>query len=660
MIRLNNICKKFDECEVFHNFSYEFPETGLFLLYGVSGCGKSTLINIIAGIVKVDSGEVHRPTEDCFCYITQDAFLVDYLTVMENLRLTCPDEGRIVQTAEKFEVSQNLRQYPRSLSGGERQRIALLRAFLEDKQVLLLDEPTSSLDGNNKEKIFETLDQMKQEKLIICACHDRDIIKHCDEVIDMRLMRGSAAAANIAAGNNTATAANTVADISTEADIDTEADTRTAAAANAAGGCQIETKNPKNRARRKNLRVLLRSAARQYRTNGKIELLMMFLIFLTVNMILAYCYDFSGKLQDSLENMYRVNVLTVGVDVEDNSRQFLDEIKDKFHIAEYIFEYAANAPRVDSDPDSTVDPNDFEDVHVLPYDRDAFPYSDRILYGNYFTEDDQIILGLDEATKICPDSQSLIGEKIPVKLYDDTYEFEVVGIFDRMDTDFVHYLKAADNFGGEDCGKYVDSRFASRYAWDGILGDSETDFGEAVYTLYFDSAEDMRSFRESAGDYADQMEIQHVRYFGEFTLGTASYSLYLYPVAYTMILGALFLFYMLKSVRMTYAQKNISVYQYYGYSYGSVLLAYTVYNLIELTLAYLCAAAAARGMVKGINILNETYRFSEFILFEADGRRMCYLYLIVAAFTVVSTAVAFIRLKAKGWYFLLSERRDLI
>ena len=101
LIVLEHIEKSFDEQQVLSDFSYTFKDKGSYLIYGPSGCGKTTLINIIAGIETIDHGRytingdtITNATRRnslflSMSYITQDSYFIDYLTVQENLELSC-------------------------------------------------------------------------------------------------------------------------------------------------------------------------------------------------------------------------------------------------------------------------------------------------------------------------------------------------------------------------------------------------------------------------------------------------------------------------------------------------------------------------------------------------------------------------------------------
>ena len=169
MIRCKNLTKQYGGQVVLSDFSYDFSDTGFYLLYGESGSGKTTLINVLSGMLPFEGGtvEINGRTFSGisdpeaagldFDYITQDTFFADFLTVSDNLMLICRDAGKIPAVLEKFGLSGKEDQYPQTLSGGEKQRIAIARAIIHNPKILILDDSTSAVDTATDAKIRAAL-----------------------------------------------------------------------------------------------------------------------------------------------------------------------------------------------------------------------------------------------------------------------------------------------------------------------------------------------------------------------------------------------------------------------------------------------------------------------------------------------------------------------
>jgi len=176
-------------------------------IFGPSGSGKSTLLNIIAGIIKPDSGRVVIKGECLFDSRThinqpvharriglvfQDGRLFPHLNVEQNLRYALNfipasrqqfNFGHIVQL---LEIGALLQQRPHQLSGGEKQRVALGRALLSSPRLLMLDEPLASLDDRLKNQILPFLKLIADEiniPMIYISHSKKEIMQITDHFI---------------------------------------------------------------------------------------------------------------------------------------------------------------------------------------------------------------------------------------------------------------------------------------------------------------------------------------------------------------------------------------------------------------------------------------------------------------------------------------------
>lgn len=174
--------KKYGDKTVYKNFSLSVAEGKITCILGESGSGKTTLLNCVAGLSPF-VGEI--PALKCSC-VFQTPRLVPNLTVLGNLRLVCNDENLILKTLDDLHLSDKKDAYPKTLSGGQAQRVALARALVYGGEIMLLDEPFSSLDLKLKMEISALFKNLQRQKNItsLFVTHDADeALSLGDEII---------------------------------------------------------------------------------------------------------------------------------------------------------------------------------------------------------------------------------------------------------------------------------------------------------------------------------------------------------------------------------------------------------------------------------------------------------------------------------------------
>ena len=193
-IEVKNINKSFDgrgkNLSVLEDINLTINDGELVCLLGPSGCGKTTLLRLIAGLDNPTSGEiiangevVEKPSGDR-AVIFQQYSLFPWLTVLKNvtfgLELSGGSKEENIQTAERYLKSVGLLEfkdsYPHELSGGMKQRVAIIRSLLNHSPILLMDEPFSALDMQNRHKLQEQLIGVwkRFENTIVFVTHDVD------------------------------------------------------------------------------------------------------------------------------------------------------------------------------------------------------------------------------------------------------------------------------------------------------------------------------------------------------------------------------------------------------------------------------------------------------------------------------------------------------
>jgi molybdate transport system ATP-binding protein len=164
----------------------------IIVLWGPSGAGKTSLLLSVAGLLKPDHGEIIlndkllyssekkvmvKPQKRNIGFVFQNHALFPHMTVAHNVAYSNPKARDEVNTwLNAFGVGHLAKRYPRQLSGGESQRVAVARALVAKPEVLLLDEPFSSLDRETKLKLRQELKDLNKKWQIpfIVVTHDRD------------------------------------------------------------------------------------------------------------------------------------------------------------------------------------------------------------------------------------------------------------------------------------------------------------------------------------------------------------------------------------------------------------------------------------------------------------------------------------------------------
>ena len=177
------------ETVVFKDFSAEFQDGKVTAVLGPSGVGKSTLLNCIGRLTPYD-GEIIGADE--VAYVFQDDRLIPHKTVYGNIEFTLPEASkeekaiRIKNVLETVEMTDKASAFPDELSGGQKKRVSLARAFAAKKNVILLDEPFSSLDLALKSRISADFAAMLEyePKTVIFVTHDVDeALTLADEIL---------------------------------------------------------------------------------------------------------------------------------------------------------------------------------------------------------------------------------------------------------------------------------------------------------------------------------------------------------------------------------------------------------------------------------------------------------------------------------------------
>lgn len=197
-ITIKNLNKKYGKTVAVKDLNLQIEDKEFFVFLGPSGCGKTTTLFAIAGLIKIDSGEIwigdelvtsaeqgiHKPPHEReISMVFQDYAIYPHMTVFNNiafpLQIRNTDkheiEGSVKKTAEVLGISQLLDRKPRQLSGGQRQRVALGRAIVRRPKVFLMDEPLANLDAKLRVQTRTELKKLQLELKVttIYVTHDQ-------------------------------------------------------------------------------------------------------------------------------------------------------------------------------------------------------------------------------------------------------------------------------------------------------------------------------------------------------------------------------------------------------------------------------------------------------------------------------------------------------
>ncbi|MBZ9693431.1 ABC transporter ATP-binding protein [Clostridium sp. M14] len=209
IIEIKNLCKNYGRKPILDNFSLSIEQGDFVAIMGESGKGKSTLLNIIgllenynSGTIIIDGEKNIKPNSlkstkilrNKLSYLFQNFALIENESVNYNLQLALKyvdkpkkEKQHMIDSAltkvglkgyEKYKIYE--------LSGGEQQRIAIARLILKPSKIILADEPTGSLDADNRDAVISLLRDLNNDgKTILLVTHDKYVANRCNKIINL-------------------------------------------------------------------------------------------------------------------------------------------------------------------------------------------------------------------------------------------------------------------------------------------------------------------------------------------------------------------------------------------------------------------------------------------------------------------------------------------
>lgn len=624
-IKCKNINKSYNSQKIITNFNYEFKDRGLYTIYGESGSGKTTLLNILTGTIEYDSGEIiifNKKNEKkvntllsnrCISYITQNNYFIDYLTIYDNLKV-CLNKGesttRIDELLKKMKLYDNRKKYPQNLSGGELQRLSIIIALLQNKKIIVLDEPTASLDKENAQNLITILDELKKDHLIICASHDEMLINISDEKIDI---------------NEETKEQNS--------------------------SCALE----KMEYSKKHKSTLIKYMLKRFfaKNSEKKSSIMLIIVITFVMLIFNLCYNYKAKVEQSLLDYYKVNYVEYYCNIK--NKDHCDKILENYGSIENMYIYYSNTP------DNTNGRRIEEVAGTLPLDANLLPnYEKIILYGSYYEEEKDIILGKEYAEKITSNPENLIGTYIKIQMPDKEESFRVAAILKDINENpyFQNMRIGIDSINNQ---VFFNDQYIKKYEYDGIPKLFEVGNGVVVMRAYFKDANALKNFYEAAKTNTEDITIiKFDTNFIDFQWLILAFEYYLTPGIIVSFLVALLFYYQTENIKNKYKSYILSVYKYYGYSWWNIIFSYLISNVISIVILFAIAFILMLILNPTLNYLFIFLHITTFKLFVIDSKSIFKLLICLMLVSIAFSIPLLLAQIRRGWLKTLKEGEDFL
>ncbi len=212
MIRISGLNKSLHggghQVDIINGIDLTVPDGQFIVVTGPSGSGKTTLLSLMAGLdaptsgtILIDDQDITKLNEDelaelrgeRFGFIFQNFHLIPTLTALENVALSAELGGtsnshkKSVDLLGVVGLAERMHHYPAQLSGGEQQRLCLARAFVNEPDIVLADEPTGNLDSKNSNRVLDLMMELHQTRkaTVVLVTHEPDIAKKSQRILTM-------------------------------------------------------------------------------------------------------------------------------------------------------------------------------------------------------------------------------------------------------------------------------------------------------------------------------------------------------------------------------------------------------------------------------------------------------------------------------------------
>ncbi|MBK7227429.1 MAG: ABC transporter ATP-binding protein [Ignavibacteriales bacterium] len=198
-LEASGLNKSFGRRLIFNDLQFKFDKSGVYGISGPNGSGKSTLVKIIAGIIGASQGKIfHKLDEKEIAeehihnhigFVSPYLVLYEEFTTYENLKLFADIRGvkfnqeRVDYLLNKFLIFKRKDDLLKTYSSGMKQRVKFIFALMHSPQLLILDEPTSNLDDEGKNSVYEIVKEEGQKNIVLIASNEKNDLELCDDTV---------------------------------------------------------------------------------------------------------------------------------------------------------------------------------------------------------------------------------------------------------------------------------------------------------------------------------------------------------------------------------------------------------------------------------------------------------------------------------------------
>jgi ABC-type multidrug transport system ATPase subunit len=198
-LEASGINKSFGRRLIFNDLQFKFDKSGVYGISGPNGSGKSTLVKIIAGIIGASKGKIIHKLNDMeiaeenlhnhIGFVSPYLVLYEEFSTYENLKLFAEIRGvkfnqeRVDYLLNKFLLFKRKDDLLKTYSSGMKQRVKFIFALMHSPQLLILDEPTSNLDDEGKNSVYELVKEEGQKNIVLIASNEKHDLELCGDIV---------------------------------------------------------------------------------------------------------------------------------------------------------------------------------------------------------------------------------------------------------------------------------------------------------------------------------------------------------------------------------------------------------------------------------------------------------------------------------------------